>query len=90
VTISDEQVCSPIPYGLGAACDNFLTSNPQTLTEEQWTALQDTWGVTECVSVKTLGDVKAELEDLCSKTACSWQTTQAISSLKKLMTLNRE
>lgn len=91
VQIKDEQWCAPIPGDMGAVCDNFLTSNQKLLVEQEWLDLQASWvaqgEVTECTSSQTLGDVKAELEKLCSATKCDYQTQQAVSGVKKLLEL---
>jgi hypothetical protein len=84
VQIQDEQFCSPIPGNLGAVCDNFLTSNQLILNEAQWIALQATWqsagNATECTSSSTLGDIKGELEKLCSKTPCTYEQAQQVKT----------
>lgn len=94
VAIYDEQFCSPIPGGLGAVCDNFLTSNQQILTPDEWNALQSKWvaagEATECTESKTLGDIKAEIEELCSKTPCNYEVQQAITKgLEKIQSLGK-
>ena len=74
VQINDEQFCSPIPGGNGAICDNFLTSNQMILSEADWQALQASWinsgNAVECTTSKTVGDIKKELEQLCSVAKC--------------------
>lgn len=93
VTIHDFQYCSPIPGGLGAACDNFLTANQLILDEPGWEALQASWiaqgQAVECTTSTTVGDLKAELEKLCSKTRCNYETKQAVKtavrSLEKML-----
>ena len=94
VTIKDFQVCSPIPGNLGSTCDNFLTSNPIDLTEEQWIALQASWNsagnAVECVSSQTIGDIKTELEKLCSLTKCNFEAQKAVTeALKKIENLGK-
>lgn len=93
VTIKDFQFCSPVPGSLGAVCDNFLTASQQILTEAEWQVLQASWvtagQAVECTTSQTVGDLKAELEKLCSKTPCTYQEAKAvktaISSLKRMM-----
>jgi len=79
IPIHDEQFCSPIPGGLGAVCDNFLTSNQLILSQDQWNA---------CTTSKTVGDIKAEIEELCSRVSCDDLTQTAIlnglNKIKKL------
>ena len=92
VQIQDMQWCSPLPGGLGAACDNFLTSNPETLSELQWEQLEASWMnqgyAVECTSSNSLGAIKTEIEELCSKTSCDYPTVQAIlAGLKKVQNL---
>lgn len=91
VTINDAQFCSPIPGGLGAVCDNMLTSNQLILTSDEWNALQAKWQsngqAVECSTSQTLGDFKSELEKLCSRTACTYEVKQAIQVLKKISRL---
>lgn len=92
VQIADMTVCSPIPGTDFAACDNFLTSDPQTIN---WTTEQSTWAsqgyATECVNSDALGNIKAEIEKLCSLTACDYPTEQAIlSGLKKIQELGND
>lgn len=92
VTIKDARFCSPIPNHYGAVCDNFLISNQLILSEEEWQEMQlnwerSGWGV-ECTPSQTLGDIKAEIEKLCSKTECTYQMKQAISGLVKIINLS--
>ena len=92
IPIHDEQFCSPIPGGLGAVCDNFLTSNQLILSQDQWNALQNKWiasgQAVECTTSKTVGDIKAEIEELCSRVSCDDLTQTAIlnglNKIKKL------
>jgi hypothetical protein len=77
--VKDEQFCAVVPGGLGAACDNFLTSNQLILNQAQWEALQTSWqnagNAVECTTSSTVGDLKSEIEKLCSLTTCDYQTT---------------
>lgn len=92
VPIKDEEFCSPIPDNLGATCDNFLTANQQILDEDQWLALQANWqkagNATECTTSGTVGDIKAELEKLCSVAPCDYAVkAQLLRGLEKIRTL---
>lgn len=98
VPIKDEQFCSPLPGNLGATCDNFLTSNQIILDETGWQALQSSWlaqgQATECTTSQTLGDIKDELEKLCSRTACSYPVQQQVElflkGLEKIESLGKK
>jgi len=59
---------------MGAACDNFLTSNPQTLTQAEWQILQNKWDATECTSSSMMIDLKVFIEDTCSQVTCDEAT----------------
>lgn len=93
VQIKDEQFCAPVPGNFGAVCDNFLTANQLILDEAEWLALQAQWQAagqsTECTSSQTLGDIKIELEKLCSKTPCSYPVKQAIAGLRKILAMGQ-
>lgn len=92
IKINDSQWCSPIPQDQGAVCDNFLTSNQLILDETQWQALQTTWisqgKAVECTNSDTLGDIKTEIEQLCSVTSCDYETqAKIVKGLLKLKNL---
>lgn len=94
VAINDAQFCSPMPGGVGAVCDWFLSSNQQILTGPQWSTLQDKWQssglAVECTTSKTLGDLKKELEKLCSLAPCDYAVKQQIvNGLNKIQALGR-
>lgn len=94
IRVVDEQICSPIPGDLGAVCDNFLTSNQQILTQDAWVNLQATWAsqgyATECTTSQTIGDIKEEIEKLCSVAKCDYDTKQKIvTGLKKIEKLGK-
>lgn len=82
VPIKDEQFCAVIPGGLGATCDNVFTAHQIILTEPEWQALQAEWAshgqATECTQASTIGDIKAEIEKLCSEVDCDYPTQQKI------------
>ena len=84
VQIYDEQFCAPVPGNLGAVCDNFLTDKQLVLDEQGWLALQASWqkagNATECTSSATLGDIKGEIEKLCSKTSCTYVEQQQVNA----------
>lgn len=90
--IKDFQYCSPIPGQLGAACDNFLTQNQVILDQPGWLALQAQWAAagqaTECTQSQVVGDLKTEIEKLCSVTRCTYETAAKVkvilAGLKKL------
>lgn len=89
VQIHDEQFCSPIPQQGGAVCDNFLSSNQLILSEHQWQALQMDWmsqGMSvQCTNSQAVGDYKAEIEKLCSKTPCSYDLKKTLQGLNKML-----
>lgn len=97
-TIKDSQWCSPPPGHIGAACDWFLHSDQQILTESQWEALQESWAAKgdalECTTSTSLGDIKAELEQLCSKTACTYEQVSqlkiAIQNIERILQLKTQ
>lgn len=83
VHITDEPFCALIPFNNGAVCDNLLTSNPETLNQDQWVERQSEWmsngWAVECTTSHAIGDIKAEIEKLCSKTKCDYDTQKAIT-----------
>ena len=90
VPIADMQFCSPVPGNLGAACDNFLTSNPVFLSEADWIALQATWvaqgNAVECTTSSAVGSIKEAIEKLCSETPCTYQQlTQILGQISDKM-----
>lgn len=62
---------------VGASCDNFLTSNPQTLNQASWVTLQNSWGTTECTNSAAMLNLKVFVEDTCSQVTCDEATKQA-------------
>jgi hypothetical protein len=87
-------VCSPLPGDLGATCDQFLVSNPLTLTSGEWTELQAEWNerglAVECTTSRSIGNLKREVEQLCSVASCDYETEQKIlAGLKKLEALGK-
>lgn len=97
VHIRDRQFCSPIPQppGVndpsfpGATCDNFLTSNQQILTQAQWAALVAKWQsqglALECTTSDVVGELKKEIEQLCSRTSCTYDAAQAQALVKQVL-----
>jgi len=69
--------------GGGAACDNLLTKNQRILSEPEWNALLQSWitagNAIEVTTSQTFGDLKLELEKLC--TASKLQCVQAEASI---------
>lgn len=67
---------------MGAVCDNFLTKNQQLLDEIQWEQLKASWNqsgwAVECTTSDTVGNLKKEIELLCSNQKCDYSTQQAI------------
>jgi hypothetical protein len=82
--IYDFKSCGLIPGGLGADCDNFLTSAPQSLTEAQWEALEASWNAAgsavECIQSASLAQLKGELEKLCTTGKCTYQEAEAFKT----------
>jgi hypothetical protein len=94
VPIHDFPACSPLPGSLGATCDNFLTSNKQILNEAQWQALivqwQDAGQALECIPSGAYGDLKAEIEKLCSVHKCDEATKQVLlKGLARIQSLQK-
>lgn len=95
VKINDYEFCSPLPNSLGAVCDNFLTANQKILSEEEWQAKQADWiaagEAVECTQSKTIGDIKGEIEKLCSVSRCHYETKRAIiDGLSKIQALGKD
>lgn len=89
VPIHDETFCALVPENEGAVCDNFLTSNRQVLTEAEWLSLQATWNgqgsAVECTTSQALGNLKEEVEKLCSEYPCDSETKKKIlNGLEKM------
>lgn len=94
VTVNDFQECSPIPNfesetppDFGAVCDNFLKPNQLILNHEEWVATQKKWiaagnGV-DCVPSSAVGDLKREVEKLCSVAKCDYATKAAVAVVVK-------
>lgn len=87
VKIKDEQFCAPMPGHMGAVCDNFLTANQLILDEAAWQALQASWVsggfAVECTTSQTLGDIKGEIEKLCSVAKCTYETKVQLAAIIK-------
>ena len=62
----------------GAITSYFLHSGSTIIPINEWNAMRE--GMI-CVKAKTIGDFKREIEELCSQTACDYQTKAAISLL---------
>lgn len=82
IKIKDSTFCSPIPGGYGAVCDNFITHKPETLSESEWQARIISWEAKgwalECTTSDAVGNLKSELEQLCSRTTCDNDTSDAV------------
>jgi hypothetical protein len=77
-------LCAPYPGGnSGAHCDDFLTSNPQRLSDVQWKALQASWKVTQCTSDQAAVWLKGEIEKLCSVTVCTYDQAQMVNQISQ-------
>ena len=81
VMIHDFTACSPLPGGLGATCDNFLTSNQRILDQIQWEAQQKAWGAMDCMGSIDVANLKTEIEKLCSKETCTQEEKKAREAL---------
>jgi hypothetical protein len=90
-TIHDRESCAVVPddasYGEwagGAVCDKFLTADKRVLSKKDWEALRANWiahgSAIECMSSQSVGDIKEEEEELCSKTSCNYQAKKATVS----------
>ena len=83
VKIHDFQSCGLIPIAGGASCDDFLSSNPETLNQAQWEALEATWNAAgsavECMESASLVQLKAELESLCTPGKCTDEQVAALN-----------
>lgn len=68
-----------------AACDNFLKHNPKTLSAAEWAALQADWlskgWALEVTESDAVGTLKAEIEQLCSKTECTQDTQDSVAAV---------
>lgn len=75
------------PWGGGAVCDNFLTSQPVTLSQDAWEAqllAQINQGIApEVIPATALGNLKKEVEALCSDSTdgCSYSTSQKTATI---------
>lgn len=82
VTISDAQFCGSLGPE-GAACDNILTSSPQSLTLQQWAMRWDDLNNPQVCSVaQTFSDIKGDIEKLCSfGNYCTYSMQVQINSI---------
>lgn len=60
---------------LGAVTVNLLTPGSEIVPPDQWNPMRE--GMF-CMSPQSFGDIKTEIEELCSKTTCSYQVKQAL------------
>ena len=74
-----------IPWGGGAVCDNFLSSQPLTLSQQAWESqvlAQIKQGLApEVITSDALGNLKKEVENLCSNAPCDYSTKQAAANI---------
>ena len=82
-TIHDARICSLIPVPpYGASCDNFLTHEQQILDEPGWEALKAQWNAegsaVACTTSRSIGELKAEIEKLCSTSPCNAEQKQKL------------
>lgn len=88
-TVHDAPFCSPIPGGYGAVCDNLFAKNPETLSEAEWEARILSWEskgwALECTESDAVGNLKKEIELLCSKTPCNEDTVSAIQVVVQVL-----
>jgi len=64
---------------IGAVEVHFLTPGTTDLNKTQWDAIRP--GMV-CMPETSFGDFKAELEELCSKTTCTYEMEQALKTLR--------
>jgi hypothetical protein len=70
----------------GAVQLHFLSPGKIDLTKPQWDEIR--FGMA-CMSVNAFEDFKKEIEELCTKTPCSYKATQAIEMLNRIISLSR-
>lgn len=77
VAIKDAQVCADMG-SQGATCDNIFTSAPIDFGKSDWDDMR--FGMF-CMSSDAFGDIKQEIESLCSVSGkCDYPTMQAVFS----------
>jgi hypothetical protein len=83
VKIKDFQVCGDIGTQ-GATCDNFLTEHPVDIRQPEWDDYR--FGML-CISSDSFGELKREIEQLCSAHAnqCDYETQKQMKSFFKRM-----
>lgn len=83
--IADFQFCGLNKKTGGAACDNFLISQPKTLDAAglaAWIAgIQASGQIVELTTSSAVKNIKDEFEKLCTKTSCTYQQEQDIKAL---------
>jgi hypothetical protein len=67
---------------LGAVEVHLFTPGSTDISESQWAALR--FGMV-CMSAQSFGDIKLEIESLCSKASCDEQTTQAMQNIIQIL-----
>jgi hypothetical protein len=75
VKVADFRFCGLNPQTEGAACENFLSSDPETLNAAQWQEQIASWQalglVVECTTSDAVANIKREVEQFCTKTHCT-------------------
>lgn len=86
VKVKDFQACSPFPPNLGggATCDWLLHKEQLNLDSAQWDAKLASWGPIEIIQATSFGDLKGEIEKLCSLVKCE-QDQEAAAQEKKIL-----
>lgn len=94
VNVSNFTACALVPGNQGAVCDDFLQNNQRILTEPEWEALEAQWNAqgsaVECTTSESVGEIKRELEELCSKYPCNETVKKNIQNLARLQGLKSE
>jgi hypothetical protein len=90
--IENSVVPSPAPACTvlrGATVDNFLTANQQILDGPgllaQIAAMNSSGEAAVVISQSAVANLKKEIEDLCSRTKCSYQEKAALAILGKVL-----
>jgi hypothetical protein len=81
--IEDFQFCGLNPKTEGAACDNFLISQPKTLDKQglaDWIAsVQASGQVVELTTSSAVASFKKEFEKLCTPGRCTYDEKKVVS-----------
>lgn len=94
VDISNFTACALVPNNGGAICDDFLQSDQKILTQEEWELKEADWNsqgqAVECTTSDAIGNIKAELEKLCSRYPCNESVKKSLESIERLQDLGTE